>query len=92
MALVNPFGKIGLEATLQKIAQYLQQIASNIGMMYPDTGGNMRTVITSGTVTTVTTVTTLTNQTQQSGYFTNYDQYAQIQMCANGIRDRIQIS
>lgn len=89
MALVNPFGKIGLEATLQKIAQYLQQIASNIGMMYPDTGGNMRTVITSGTVTTVTT---LTNQTQQSGYFTNYDQYAQIQMCANGIRDRIHVS
>jgi hypothetical protein len=95
MALVNVFGKLGLDGTMQKIAQYLQQIAANIGRMYPDTSGRMRVNVEAGTINTVTSVTsmtTLNNQQQQSGYFTNYDQYAQLQMCANGIRSQIKVT
>lgn len=86
MAMVNPFGKMGLDATLQKIAQLLQQIAGTMGRTYPDTGGRMRVNVETGTVST------LTNQVQQSGFQTSYDQYAQIQMCAHGIRSQIKVS
>lgn len=92
MALVNLFGEMGLEKTLQKIAVYLQQIAGNIGRMYPDTSGRMRVNVEAGVINTVTTVSTLTNQSQQSGIFTNYDQYAQVQMCAQGIRNQIKVT
>lgn len=92
MALQNLFGKLGLESTLNTIAYFLQQIATNIGKMYPDTSGRMRVNVETGTLASVTTVTTLGNQTMQSGYQTNYDQYAQIQMCANSIRSQIKVS
>lgn len=89
MALINAFGDIGLEKTLQKIAQFLQQIASNLGRMYPDPSGRMRVNVEAGALSSVGT---LTNQTQQSGYYTNYDQYAQIQMTAQGVRAQIKVS
>lgn len=92
MALKNLFGDIGLEGTLQKIAQYLQQIAANIGRMYPDTSGRMRVNVETGALSSVATVTTLSNQTMQSGYQTSYDQYAQLQMTASAVRNQIVVS
>ena len=86
MALQNLFGNLGLDATLQKIAQFLQAISNNLGRMYPDTSGRMRVNIETGTLTT------LTNQTQQSGFSTSYDQYAQVQMCASAIRSQIKVT
>ena len=92
MALQNLFGNLGLDQTLQLIAVYLEQLAQSQTRMYPDTTGAMRTVINSGTVTTVTTVSTVTNQAQQGGINTQYDQYSQIQQCADVIRSRITVS
>lgn len=92
MALVNAFGEIGLEKTLQKMAQYLQLMASSLGKMYPDTAGRMRVNVEAGALSSVATVTTLGNQTMQAGFQTSYDQYAQIQMCANGVRSQIKVS
>lgn len=95
MGLMNPFGELSLEKTVQKMAQYLQQIAGNFGRMYPDASGRMRVSVDAGTlpvVTKVTSITNLVNQTQQSGFQTSYDQYAQIQMCANGVRSQIKVS
>lgn len=89
MALQNLFGDLGLESTLQKIAVYLAEIANNLGRTYPDTNGNLRTVVSSGTVTTVSTVT---SQSQMSGYSTAYDQYCQMQIGANAIRSQISVS
>lgn len=86
MALQNLFGDLGLDATLQKIAQFLQAISNNLGKMYPDTSGRMRVNVETGTLAT------LTNQTQQSGFATSYDQYAQVQMCASAIRSQIKVS
>lgn len=92
MALHNMFGSLGLEATLQKIAQLLQHISSNLGRMYPDVAGRMRVNVEAGALSSVATVTTLGNQTMQSGFQTSYDQYAQIQMCATAIRSQITVS
>lgn len=92
MALHNPFGKMGLDSTLQKMAFFLAQLASTIGKMYPDTAGRMRVNVELGALTSVTTVTTLSNQTMQSGFQTSYDQYAQVQMCASAVRSQIKVS
>lgn len=92
MALMNPLGKMGLDSTLQKIARFLEQIAGIVGKTYPDTSGRARVNVEIGTLTSVTTVNTLNNQNQQSGFQTSYDQYAQIQMCANGVRSQIKVS
>lgn len=92
MALYNPFGKMGLESTLQKMAFFLAQLASTIGKIYPDTAGRMRVNVELGTLTSVATITTLGNQTMQSGFQTSYDQYAQVQMCASAVRSQIKVS
>ena len=92
MALINPFGKMGLEETLQKIAYFLQQMSNNISRMYPDTSGRMRVNVEVATLPTVTYLPTLGNQTMQSGFQTSYDQYAQLQMCASAIRSQIKVS
>lgn len=88
MALQNAFGNLGLDETLQRIAIYLEQLASTVGRAYPDTTGRLPVNIAGS----VSTVTTLSNQNQQSGYSTAYDQYAQIQMCATAIRSNIVVS
>lgn len=86
MALVNPFGALGLEGTLQKIALFLQQLAGTLSRMYPDSSGRMRVSIDAGTLPT------LTNQAQQSGYSTAYDQHAQMVMQAQVVRNQIKVS
>lgn len=89
MALQNLFGDLALEETLQLIAIYLEQIATAQTRVYPDTTGSMRVAVTSGTVTTVSTVSSVA---QMSGYGTNYDQYAQLQTCAEAVRNKIVVS
>ena len=95
MPLQNAFENLGEDGTLQKIAQYLEQIAANLGRTYPDTAGNMRVNVNAGTlptVTTVSTVTTVGNQTQMSGYSTAYDQYSAMHANAAANRSRISVS
>lgn len=89
MQLQNLFGALGLDSTLLKIANYLEQIASTMGRTYPDTSGRMQVNVITGALTSVTT---LTSQTQQSGYSTAYDQYAQMYSCAQGVRSKITTS
>ena len=89
MGLQNLFGDLGLESSLQKIAHHMQVIAGNIGKMYPDTNGNMRVAVQSGTVNTVQTVS---NIASVGGYNMQYDQYSQMQANANGNRSRITVS
>lgn len=89
MALQNLFGDIGLDATLQKISQYLEQIASTLGRTYPDSGGNMRTVISSGTVTTVSSIT---NSVSVGSFSASYDQYGQMMIGAEAIRSKITVA
>lgn len=98
MPLQNAFANLGEDGTLQKIAQYLEQIAANLGRTYPDTAGNLRVNVNAGTLPTVTTVSTVTavttvgNQTQQSGYSTAYDQYSAMNAGAIANRSRISVS
>lgn len=98
MALKNLFGDLGLDSTLQKMAQYLQQIASNIARVYPDPSGSLRVIPTGGTVTAVTTVTTVStvsnvnNISGVGGFQTNYDQYSAMQGNADCIRSRVTTS
>jgi hypothetical protein len=98
MALQNLLGDIALDSNLQKIAEYLEVIASTIGRTYPDSNGRLQVNVAAGTlptvttVTTVSTVSTVTNATQQSGYSTAYDQYCQMMTNASYIRRRITTS
>jgi hypothetical protein len=92
MALRNLFGDLGLDATLQKISQYLQIIASTSGSTYPDTAGRMRVNIESGTLPTVSTVGTVNNVAAVGGFSSTGDQYYQALNGANYIRSRITTS
>ena len=92
MPLQNAFENLGEDGTLQKIAQYLEQIAANLGRTYPDTAGNLRVNVNAGTLPTVTTVSTVGNQTQMSGYSTAYDQYSAMHANAAANRSRISVS
>jgi len=92
MTLKNAFADIALDETLQRIAIYLEQLSSSLGRTYPDSGGNLRTVISSGTVTTVTTVSTLSNIAAIGSTNAQYDQYEQIMIGANAIRNQIIVS
>lgn len=84
MALVNAFGALGLDETLQKIVNYLRVLTSNTSL--PDSSGRIRVNVETGTNMTIT------NQTNQSGYSTAYDQYAQMMVCAQSIRSNIVVS
>lgn len=83
MALQNLLGDLALEGSMQQIAQYLEQIASSIGRMYPDTAGRTRINIETGTVSGLTAV---------GGYNMQYDQYSQCMIGAEAIRNKIVVS
>ena len=89
MALRNLLGGIGLEETLQKIAQGIQQLSSSLGRVYPDTGGNLRTSVSGGALSSVGTITTIT---QMNSISTAYDQYAAMQTNAECVRSKIRVS
>lgn len=86
MALSNLFGQLGLDGTLQKIAQYLEQISSTMGRTYPDTSGRMQVNVITGTIATVSNVGSI------GTYNAQYDQYCQMMGNASYIRSRITTS
>lgn len=86
MALHNLMGELGLEETLQRIALFLERLDSTMGRTYPDTNGRMQVNVVTGTLPT------LTSQSQQSGYSTAYDQYEQMMVGADYIRNRISVT
>lgn len=83
MALQNLLGDLALEGSMQQIAQYLEQIASSIGRVYPDTSGRTRINVETGTLSGLNAV---------GGYNMQYDQYSQCMVGAEAVRNKIVVS
>lgn len=83
MALQNLLGDLALEGSIQQIAQYLEQIASSMGRLYPDTSSRMRVNVETGTLSGMNSV---------GGFNMQYDQYSQCMVGAEAVRSKIVVS